>query len=101
MLEWNVFVENFNKKEIEIYNVFSHYRLEEFLKKAKKDCTDNQQFAELLEREVRYLFWSKCEWEIILSDWPPSDKFNDKKVDVYQQLKLNWDRFVDYVWENI
>lgn len=45
-----------------------------------------------------YYFWSKCEWEIILSDFPPSKKFQEKKVDVYEQVMLNWDIFINYVW---
>lgn len=44
------------------------------------------------------LYWSKCEWEIILSPWPPRDGEQDIKVDVYDQIKINWDHFVDYVW---
>lgn len=47
-----------------------------------------------------YYFWSKCEWEIIISGWPPRDDFNDAKIDVYDQVKLNWDKFVDYTWDH-
>ena len=47
-----------------------------------------------------YYFWSKCEWEIILSDWPPSDTFCKEKIDVFDQVMLNWDIFVDYIWNN-
>lgn len=46
-----------------------------------------------------YYFWSKCEWEIILSDFPPSDRFKKKKVDVYEQVMLNWDKFINYLWK--
>ena len=47
-----------------------------------------------------YYYWSKCEWEIILSAWPSRKDFNEEKIDVFDQINLNWDRFADYVWEN-
>ena len=47
-----------------------------------------------------YYFWSKCEYEIIITCWPKWDKFKEEKIDVYSQLNLNWDKFVNYIWEN-
>lgn len=99
-LEWNVFIENINRRQIEIYNIFNHASF-------KKDCDDAwheynnnfQKFAENVKRSLMYYFWSKCEWEIILSDFPPSKKFQKKKVDVYEQVMLNWDKFIYYLWE--
>lgn len=99
-LEWNVFVENINRRQIEIYNIFNHGSF-------KKDCDEAwreyknsfQKFAENVKRSLMYYFWSKCEWEIILSDFPPSKKFQEKKVDVYEQVMLNWDRFIRYLFE--
>lgn len=46
-----------------------------------------------------YYFWSKTEWEVIVSPWV--GKGGDEKIDVYDQLKLNWDKFVDYVWSEV
>lgn len=102
MLTWNVYIENINQKKIEIYNIFSYYGLEESFKKIKEECNGNKsEFAEKVDRALVYRFWAKCEWEIILSDWPPSDKFNKEKIDVYDQVRLNWDIFIDYVWDNL
>ena len=36
-----------------------------------------------------YQFWSRCEYEIILQDWPGQTK--QEKVDVYWQIKNNLD----------
>ena len=99
-LEWNVFVENINRRQIEIYNIFNHSSF-------KKDCDEAwreyknsfQKFAENVKRSLMYYFWSKCEWEIILSDFPQSDRFKKKKVDAYEQVMLNWDKFINYLWE--
>lgn len=97
---WNVYVENFNKKEIEVYNIFDHVSFDNGVKKAYKQHKDDfDAFAESVKRELMYYFWSKCEWEIILSDWPPSGKFDVKKVSVYDQIMLNWETFIHYVWD--
>lgn len=104
MLEWNVYIENFNKKEIEAYNVFNHVSYLKDLKTINKKYSKNEEeFKDQLKSSTMYYFWSKCEWEIILSDWPPSKPehgFRNKKVCVYDQLKLNWKEFTDYVWRN-
>ena len=47
-----------------------------------------------------YYFWSKCEYEIIVTCNPEWDRFKKEKIDVYDQLQLNWNKFVDYIWEN-
>ena len=75
-----------------------------------------------------YRFWAKSEWEVIVTTWPPyvdSEEIDrlvkerknslnngnnfyctnvhlehDFKLDVYTQIALNWDRFIDYVWQN-
>lgn len=101
MLEWNVYIENFNGREIVTYNVFSHPMFSGIKKQLKKnkDITF-EEFEKIVKKELTYHFWSKCEWEIILSAWPPSDIFIDKKVSVYDQIMLNWNRFISYAWEN-
>lgn len=43
-----------------------------------------------------YYFWSKCEYEIILSPW--AGQADDIKIDIYNQIMMNFDRFVDYCW---
>lgn len=53
------------------------------------------------ESEWMYYFWSKCEWEVLLTSWVHGgrDDAPELKIDVYYQLKMNWDHFVDYVWQ--
>ena len=101
MLEWNVYVGDFNAKKIETHNVFHHTRfVEDCRKAAKKFKDDKAAFAEEVRHSLMYYYWSKCEWEVIISHWPPAKGFDDSKVDVYSQVMLNWDRFIDYLWEN-
>ena len=101
MLEWNVYIGDFNAREIHTYNVFGHYSfLEDCVRNKKKNKDDKEAFAEQLRRDLMYYYWSKCEWEIVLQHWPQHENFNDMKIDVYDQIWINWGRFVDYVWEN-
>ena len=100
MLEWNVFVSDFNHKEIKTFNVFDHWRfLEDCTKNAQKNSKDFAAFADRLYRDLGYYFGSKCEWEVIITDWPTSGKC-ETKIDVHDQVMLNWEQFCNYVWSH-
>ena len=106
---WNVIVGNFNSREIEFHDVFNHYGLLRDIAKTSRKLTRNkeltdeqkkQAFAEELRRDMMYYYWSKCEWEIIVSHWPPRESDREAKLDVWDQVKANWDIFLDYTWEH-
>lgn len=97
--EWNVFVEDFGRKEIIVYNIFEHFIFKEDCDKAWENHKDNlKEFETEVKRSLMFYYWSKCEWEIALSDFPPSEKFTKKKVDVYQQVMMNWEIFIAYLY---
>ena len=99
-MEWYVFVEDFNNRKIYKYNVFNHSRYLEDIKKIyKKHRNDFDTFTEEVRRTTMYYYWSKCEWEIILSSWPPRPDFNESRIDVYDQIMMNWNVFIKYVWD--
>ena len=112
MLTWNVYYGDFNSGLIKEHNVFDHYGLLEDLGKFLRRLDRNKElkalpeekkkeaFAKELKTLLMYYYWSKCEWEIIISHWPPSERTKDTKVDVYEQVVLNWDHFLDYAWEH-
>jgi len=98
-MEWNVYTYNFNARRVESHNIFNHPGVIEDCKKAlKKFKDDKEQFIEEVRRSLMYYYWSKCEWEIVISDWPPRPDWPDEKVDVYDQVKLNWNNFIEYIW---
>lgn len=95
-LNWNVYYYNQNIDTIEPFNVFSHrgfYRavLDIFNKYQHMD-----EFEEAVDKEAMYYFWCKAEYEVFVSDWFKGDA--KAKIDIYDQLKLNWNRFIDYLW---
>lgn len=58
---------------------------------------------ELIERELRrkclYYFWSKCEYEVVVTGWP--DTKPERKIDIYDQLDANWETFKNMAFEVI
>ncbi len=96
-LVWNACL--YSNGSFKIFNIFDHPGFAESVKKDyKKYKTDREEFEKRLKSELRYYFWSKCEYEIILSPWPPHGDDKDKKIDVFDQIEMNWDRFREYVW---
>lgn len=97
--EWYVYVSDFNKREIKTFNVFHSYNFLRGCKECFKKYKLPQQRDELVN-EIRscasYSFWSKCEYETVITDIFGRDGFQDKKIDVYQQLMLNWEPFIEY-----
>ena len=98
-LEWNVIQYNFNHKKIETRNIFDHGRFREEVDQLLHKKMDKKTFAEELDRSLRYYFWCKSEYEILISPWI-GDETAEQKVDIYWQIKNNWKLFVDYLWKH-
>lgn len=89
---------------------------------------DKTRFLEELDREADYCFRTQIEWETFFTTWPPyigAEEINriikefylnreqgvplpertevnletKHRIDVYAQLRANWERFSDYVWK--
>ena len=118
-LVWNVYKKEWNENKIGIFNIFEHSlfweEIQKLKKKYKKDNSIN------LKEKVRiylfYFFGSKYEYETTLTNFPAYidkeevDKIKKseskycenidlqvkKKVDVYEQVRMNYDIFFDYL----
>lgn len=100
-MKWNVYIYNINQKKIEPFNIFDHGRFIKCVAEVIKIFDVKELFAEQLKSELKYFFWSKAEYEIIISPWCGGDRDRDSiKIDVFDQVMMNWDVFVDYVWDN-
>ena len=127
-LVWNVF----NERNGEVFpvNIFEYnYKFVEDLLKIKKKYKDNfEEFASAVRDSLQYYYWSKSEYETIITSWPPYieseelDRLNSEKakriqesgefyrasvnlnvghkIDIYTQVMMNWDRFIEYIWDN-
>lgn len=100
-MKWNVYIYNINKHKIETFNIFDHYSFLKGIIKDLKKYKNKDEFAKQLRSELMYYFWSKAEWEIIVSPWVGGDREKDAvKIDVYDQVINNFEVFADYVWNN-
>ena len=95
-IEWYVYYHDSNAQKIIKWNVFNHGSFKNEVNKILKEKLSKEVFSEKLRREAMYYFWSKCEYEIILSPW--TGRADNIKMDIYDQIMMNWDKFVDYVW---
>lgn len=99
-MKWIVYYHDINRDKIDTYNVFKHGRFREDVIKAIKKYKNKDEFAEQLKSELQFYFWSKAEWEIVISPWVGGKNTKSIKIDVYDQVMNNWEIFVDYVWNN-
>ena len=127
-LEWYVFDCDFNTNEVKHHNVFNHHGFMKDLVVVKKRYKDFDTFAQEVKHTLMYHYRSKCEWEVVVTSFPPyiNDKELNrlnaerneriekhgqfirtwvnletcKKIDVYDQVLMNWNQFIKYLWEN-
>ncbi len=128
-MTYYVYMENFNTKKIEKYNVLNEGIIKE-IKERTKGFTNKTRFAEVVNNIMSYYFWARSEYEVVLTSWPSYitseelDRLNEEskkyqkeydkrplrqsvnltveeKIDIYDQVKMNWNIFIDYVWENL
>ena len=124
---WNVFVENVNKRTIVTFDIFSHIAFTRKVLSSLRSTENKEEFAQELKRILRYFYWAKAEWEVIITSWPAyvdveefekvgkeleERKKNSpfelkrltitpsigKKVDIYEQIMLNFHVFLNYLW---
>ena len=94
-MEWYVYYFDFNAREMRPYNALA---CEKVIKHLLKKSDTKSEFSAALRKEMMWRYWSKCEWEVVLEEWTGREDRVREKIDVYDQLCLNWDRLVDYCW---
>ena len=93
--------DDFKKIQPEIKKFFEKHVWSVEYKKCKSlDELIEYALEERLDKMCMYYFWAKCEYEVIVSAWPPRDR-SDRKIDIYTQLKENWDIFKDLVFREL
>jgi hypothetical protein len=92
---------DFKKSQKEIEEFFLKNMWSDEFKKCKSlDELIEYSIETRLDRLCMYYFWAKCEYEVIVSAWPPREG-SDRKIDIYTQLKENWDIFKDLVFREL
>lgn len=94
---FNVIVFNPNTRKIEPYNVMLH--LIRVYNDQKTKPVTFEECRKFIKDESRYQFWSRCEYEVILVDWPCQK--TEHKMDVYEQIMMNLDVITEMFMKNI
>lgn len=99
-MKYNVIIWDVNRQEFIPYDIFP------YLKKAYQEAIEREEepktfdeFKEFIRKESMYMWWGRCEYEIILSDWPGQTK--EEKIDVYYQVMNNIDAITKLFMEEI
>lgn len=95
-MEWYVFYHDSNKQEIIKWNIFNHGFFTKEVNKLLKEKLTKEEFSEKLRNKLMYYMWSRAEYEVVITPWV--GQAEDEKVDIYDQVRMNWDRFANYVW---
>ena len=67
-LVWNAYNYRSVGQGLRVFNIFDHYSFMESVRKLLKKPMSKEEFSELLRREVLYYYWSKDEWELVITD---------------------------------
>ena len=134
--EFKVLLMDFNRKEYEAYDVLPYFRNVWRGHRFNRDKDYNkipvktkEQLKEWIIDWGRYQFWSRCEYEFLMGNWPfgsrrmtedmkefintnpDLDNYNDDlrfrniiirdmvKIDVFEQLMMNIDIVVDILYD--
>lgn len=95
-----VIVYNVNSNDFEKYNVMTYFiDCYKDAKKKKSEPKTKGEFLEFVKSKSMYMYWSRCEWEILCSSWPCEDV--KKKIDVHYQIMNNIDLVVEVLMYNV
>lgn len=97
-LSWLVTNFDCNKQVIEYYDILKYH--EDEIKKMKKKCNTKEEFAEALQREMAYRYWSRAEYEliirltdngrVILRPWCGCRNEDEAEIDVTDREDFDW-----------
>lgn len=131
-LVWFVFAEDGPGNDIVPVNLFEYnwVFLQDLVRIKRKYGKDFVKFADSVRSALMHEYWSRCEYETIITTWPSYvtkaevarmakeieererqwpgsssgivgvDLHAGVKIDVYTQVMLNWDSFIKYLWDN-
>lgn len=106
MKTFNVIIYNFNARKFEPYDVIPY--LKHMYIQAVEWNKDNpeisvpktfEEFKDFVKKESQYQWWSRCEYELILADWPCSNY--SEKWDIHAQVMMNLDIIARTLMESV
>lgn len=99
MISYKVINWDFNSDNIVHYDIMPY--LYDCLEKTvidKKDITLSWLKQFIVDCSM-YQYWSRCEYETIITGWPKGKK--EYKLDVYEQIKMNLDNIALLMYNDL
>lgn len=97
-MKWEVFRYDINQRKIVHWDIFEHYSfINDCMVIYNELCSmkiDFLEFQKRVESKARWYFWCKSEHEILIRGWCGAKGDEEIKVDIFEQLKLNWEAFI-------
>lgn len=97
MKSFYVINEEWNHKRFTPYDVMP-YLIDRYKESRNKPKT-LEEFCKFVKGESQYQWWSRCEYEIIIADWP-SETFKEK-WDIHKQLMMNLETVAELLMQNV
>ena len=79
---------DFNSDNIEYYDIMP-FLIDSYKKIKKNKPKTFDEIKEFITNESRYRFWSRCEYEVIITGWPKQKR--EVKIDIFDQIMKNID----------
>lgn len=79
---------DFNSDNIEYYDIMP-FLIDSYKKIKKNKPKTFDEIKEFIINESRYRFWSRCEYEVIITGWPKQKR--EVKIDIFNQIMKNID----------
>lgn len=96
-LKFYVLLFDFNRKEAKMSNIFDNIIVREDIIKAIKKKVSKEELKETLSSVCKYVFWSRCEYEVVVTGFPNNEK--SEKIDAWFQIEPNLDIITEYLWQ--
>lgn len=83
------------------YDVMKYLNNSWSLIKRRKTCpADMKAVREWVISTLKYQYWCRCEYEWVLTSWPPRSEEIGDKWDIYKQCEMNIDLIIRIFIEN-
>lgn len=96
-LEFYVLLCGFSDGEPKMFNIFDNIRIRENIIKMLEKGPTREELKEELDSICMNQLWSRCQYEIVVTDFPQVEHSKEYKIDAYFQVKANLDMLTDYL----
>ena len=83
-----------------VWNVFKSDYIRKHVVEALKKYKTFKSFVKELDGRLFNEYAGRIQWEITITHYPFNKDNWQQRIDVYDQVKLNWPAFSKYVWHN-